>query len=36
MREVIPAQPMGSAVTTPFAIANRQAAEPVYEMRMLS
>jgi transcriptional regulator GlxA family with amidase domain len=29
-------QPMGFAVTTPFEIANRQAAEPVYDIRMLS
>jgi hypothetical protein len=27
---------MGFAVTTPFEIANRQAAEPVYDIRMLS
>jgi transcriptional regulator GlxA family with amidase domain len=29
-------QPMGLAVTAPFEIANRQAAEPVYDIRMLS
>ena len=29
-------QPMGFAVTAPFEIANRQAAEPVYDIRMLS
>lgn len=29
-------QPMGLAVTTPFELANRQAAEPVYDIRMLS
>jgi transcriptional regulator GlxA family with amidase domain len=29
-------QPMGLAVTTPFEIANRQAAEPVYDIRLLS
>jgi transcriptional regulator GlxA family with amidase domain len=29
-------QPMGFAVTTPFEIANRLAAEPVYDIRMLS
>src|ERR1700731_992690 len=29
-------QPMGFAVTTPFEIANRQAAEPIYDVRMLS
>jgi transcriptional regulator GlxA family with amidase domain len=29
-------QPMGFAVTTPFEIANQQAAEPVYNIRMLS
>jgi transcriptional regulator GlxA family with amidase domain len=29
-------QPMGFAVTTPFEIANRQAAEPVYDIRMPS
>ena len=28
--------PMGFAVTTPFEIANRQAAEPIYDIRMLS
>ncbi|SIO48276.1 hypothetical protein SAMN05443247_06120 [Bradyrhizobium erythrophlei] len=27
--------PMGFAVATPFEIANRQAAEPVYDIRML-
>ena len=29
-------QPMGFAVTSPFEIANAQAAEPVYDIRMLS
>jgi transcriptional regulator GlxA family with amidase domain len=29
-------QPMGLAVTAPFETANRQAAEPVYDIRMLS
>jgi transcriptional regulator GlxA family with amidase domain len=29
-------QPMGFAVATPFEIANRQAAEPAYDIRMLS
>ena len=29
-------QPMGFAVTAPFEIANRQAGEPVYDIRMLS
>jgi transcriptional regulator GlxA family with amidase domain len=29
-------QPMGFAVTAPFEIANRQAVEPVYDIRMLS
>ena len=29
-------QPMGVAVTSPFEIANAQAAEPVYDIRMLS
>jgi transcriptional regulator GlxA family with amidase domain len=29
-------QPMGLASTTPFEMANRQAAEPIYEIRMLS
>jgi transcriptional regulator GlxA family with amidase domain len=29
-------QPMGLASTTPFEIANRQAAEPVYDIRILS
>jgi hypothetical protein len=29
-------QPMGFAVTTPFEITNRQAAEPAYDIRMLS
>jgi transcriptional regulator GlxA family with amidase domain len=29
-------QPMGFAVTAPFEIANRHAAEPVYDIRMLS
>ena len=29
-------QPMGLASTTPFEMANRQAAEPLYEIRMLS
>jgi transcriptional regulator GlxA family with amidase domain len=29
-------QPMGLAVTVPFETANRQAAEPVYDIRMLS
>lgn len=29
-------QPMGLAVTTPFELANRQAAEPVYDIHMLS
>src|SRR5260370_41433822 len=29
-------QPMGFAVTTPFEIANQQAADPVYDIRMLS
>ena len=29
-------QPMGFAVTAPFEIANRQAVEPVYDLRMLS
>src|SRR5271155_1429047 len=29
-------QPMGFAVTTPFEIANRLVAEPVYDIRMLS
>src|SRR5260370_20470741 len=29
-------QPMGFAVTAPFEIANQQAAEPVYDIRMLS
>ena len=29
-------QPIAFAVTAPFEIANRQAAEPVYDIRMLS